>query len=564
MGTIFDNLGANVDLSIFKKDNDDPKTPVRRHYLSLVGLLQYVDIINKEEEGDLPEGVTEDTVKGMVYHCIGDIDTRNAMLGEGPGPEPDIPSKPEPIENTPAQDQLAETTIADAIAQIAETGKAATVTIPEGETLGNITIPAEGINKGVTINASSIQNGATIRNESSQYMTINNTGEAVDIIIDANGDETNGSVYPKGEYNDIYTDSSLSGSSSTYATIHGDVTIDENCNKATSVSVHFTEENDHKVATASDFGGKDLTISNSKNADQTETTPNLEVVAPNASVKINGKYEEVEVTCSENTLKLGTNFHANKLIVKKGKLYLECVEGEETKFFDELVLEKGVVVEYATTEITASKTTGLTGSSLFFGKAIVMEDITLSNKNMALTVLANGKEVLDLNGHAVAMGKSDTGCMYLRGTAVLNIIDSVGGGKLINNAESYGIWTGAEGNEVNIYGGQYEAYTHVMYAYLGTINIYDGVFKMLGENADKDEFGHYKFLLNCYDANYTAGTAHINVYGGKYYNFDPANAYGEPGAPISYVAENYKSVKTIEDGVEVFTVVPNDQPEPNE
>lgn len=89
MGTIFDNLGANVDLSIFKKDNDDPKTPVRRHYLSLVGLLQYVDIINGDLTGqELPEGVTEDTVKGMVYHCIGDIDTRNAMLGEGPEPTP--------------------------------------------------------------------------------------------------------------------------------------------------------------------------------------------------------------------------------------------------------------------------------------------------------------------------------------------------------------------------------------------------------------------------------------------------------------------------------------------
>ena len=562
MPTIFDNLNANVDLSVFKKSNDDPKTPLRRHYLSLVGLLEYVDIINGDLTGrELPEGMTEDTVKRMISHCVGDLDTVAAMSGEQPGPEPVVPPKPEPIINTPEQEQTAENTIADIEAQIAETGKAATVTVPEGETIGNITLP-ETISQGVTINGE-IANGATIRNESQKYMTINNTGEAVDVIFDAKGDDVNGTIYPKGEYNNMYTDSSMSGSSSTYATVHGDVTIDENCNKATSISAHFTDENGHTVATASDFDGKELTVSNVNNPDQQSTTPDLEVVAPNASVKLNGTYNEVEVTCAPNTLKLGNNFHANKLTVKKGRLYLECVEGEETKYYDELVLEEGASIEFATTEITASKLTGLTGSSVFAGTAILMEDIELTNKCMAVTVLASGHELLDLNGHSATFGRAEQGCMYLRGSVKLDVKDSVGGGKMVNNAESYGIWTGAEGNVVNIYGGRFEAYTHVMYAYLGEINIYGGEFKMLGENADVDEKGHYKFLLNCYDANYQAGTARIKVYGGRYYNFDPAEAYGEPGAPISYVAEGYKSVKTIEDGVEVFTVVPNDTPDPN-
>ena len=468
-------------------------------------------------------------------------------------PEPDVPSKPEEIINTPEQDETAANTIADIEAQIAETGKAATVTIPEGETLGNITIP-QTVSKGVTINGT-VANGATIRNESASYTTINNTGEAVDIIIDAKGDDVNGTVYPKGEYKNIYTDSSLSGSSSTYATVHGDITIDEHCNKATSVSVQLTEGNDHKIATLSDFGGKELTINNSTNPDTEATTPNLEIIARNASVKINGQYNEVEVSCSPNTLKLGTNFHANKLNVKEGKLYLECVEGEETKYFDELILGKGVVVEYATTEITSSNLKGLT--SLFAGKAVVMDNIELSNKGMALGIVASGKEVLDLNGHTVNMGTKSSGCMLLRGSAKMDIIDSVGGAKLVNNANSYGIWTGSKDNVVNIYGGCFEAYTHVIYSELGEINIYGGEFKMLGENPEVDEKGHYKFLLNCYDANYQAGTARIKVYGGKYYNFNPAEAYGEPGAPISYVADGYKTIMSIVDGVEVFEVVPN-------
>ena len=475
------------------------------------------------------------------------------LYGRTDEPEPVIPSKPEEIVNTPEQEETAQNTIASIEAQIAETGKAATVDIPEGETLGNITIPST-VSKGVTINGV-IANGATIRNDSTSYTTINNTGEAVDVIIDAKGDDVNGTVYPKGAYNNIYTDSSLSGSSSTYATVNGDITIDENCNKATSVNVQLTEDNDHKIATASDFGGKELTVSNTTNPNTEPTTPNIEVVAPNASVKLNGTYNEVDVTCSPNTLKLGTNFHANKLVVKKGKLYLECVEGDESKFFDELVTEAGVIVEYATTEITSTNLTGLTGSSVFAGKAIVMEDIELTNKCMATGILASGKEVLDLNGHTVTMGRAEQGCIYLRGTAQMNVIDSVGGGKLINNAQSYGIWTGAEGNIVNIYGGTFEAYTHVMYAYLGEINIYGGEFRMLGENTDVDAKGHYKFLLNCYDANYQAGTARIKVYGGKYYNFNPAEAYGEPGAPISYVADGYKTIMTIIDGVEVFEVV---------
>ena len=66
----------------------------------------------------------------------------------------------------------------------------------------------------------------------------------------------------------------------------------------------------------------------------------------------------------------------------------------------------------------------------------------------------------------------------------------------------------------------------------------------------------FKFLLNCYDANYTAGTAKINVYGGKFYEFNPAVTYGEPGGPVSYVAEGYGVVESVEDGKKVYEVRP--------
>ena len=89
----------------------------------------------------------------------------------------------------------------------------------------------------------------------------------------------------------------------------------------------------------------------------------------------------------------------------------------------------------------------------------------------------------------------------------------------------------------------------LIYCYLGTINITNGVFRNDNENK--------KFLLNCYDANYKNGTAKIVVTGGKFYDFDPANNASE-GEGTSYVPEGYVSVASTEtiDGVEhtVYTV----------
>ena len=89
----------------------------------------------------------------------------------------------------------------------------------------------------------------------------------------------------------------------------------------------------------------------------------------------------------------------------------------------------------------------------------------------------------------------------------------------------------------------------LIYCYLGTINITDGIFKNNGE--DK------KFLLNCYDANYKAGTAKIVVTGGKFYDFDPGNNTAE-GPNTNFLAEGYHTEPStvVEEGVEhtVYTV----------
>ena len=93
---------------------------------------------------------------------------------------------------------------------------------------------------------------------------------------------------------------------------------------------------------------------------------------------------------------------------------------------------------------------------------------------------------------------------------------------------------------VNIYGGKFFQggnSNECIYAENGVINIFGGEFHNVKEEGKKD------FLLNCLDKNYAAGTAKINVYGGKFYGFDPAaNAAESADMTTNFVAEGYKSV----------------------
>ena len=82
MNTIFDNFTGEVNLDIFRPGSEIPGASIRRQYLSLVGLLQYVDIINGDLTGTLPANITEQTVKGMISHCIGDLKVREEMSKE--------------------------------------------------------------------------------------------------------------------------------------------------------------------------------------------------------------------------------------------------------------------------------------------------------------------------------------------------------------------------------------------------------------------------------------------------------------------------------------------------
>ena len=143
--------------------------------------------------------------------------------------------------------------------------------------------------------------------------------------------------------------------------------------------------------------------------------------------------------------------------------------------------------------------------------------------------------VVDLNGHNI----SSTADVFEVAGGTLNIIGNGVVHAATSNLEPYcAVWAYGEDAVVNIYGGTYKVgyptndYNDLIYAKgNAVINIYGGTFHNSGrENA---------FVLNVKDED--RSTAAINVYGGKYEKFNPANNNSE-GANTNFVVAG----KTVE------------------
>lgn len=163
----------------------------------------------------------------------------------------------------------------------------------------------------------------------------------------------------------------------------------------------------------------------------------------------------------------------------------------------------------------------------------ITKDITLE-KSESIKI-SGGNVIINLGGHTITSPKD--GFEVAGGTLTIN-----GEGNIKAATDNGTPWCAvwAYGDAVvNIYGGTYGIgyptgdYNDLIYAKENaTINIYAGKFYNSGsENS---------FVLNVNDAN--RATAKINVYGGEYEKFDPANNNSE-GAGTNFVAPGYKSVQ---------------------
>lgn len=162
-------------------------------------------------------------------------------------------------------------------------------------------------------------------------------------------------------------------------------------------------------------------------------------------------------------------------------------------------------------------TLNLNGKNLTFSGATTTNPAIMTRGKQELTII--GKGTFDAAGRVA--------------------IEANGADTVINLSGTTGFFAAEPTYVTDRSGGE------LIYCYLGTINIYAGIFKNNGD--DKT------FLLNCYDANRAAGTAKIVVYGGKFYDFNPADNSAE-GEHTNFLAPGYH-VETSTDGDStVYTV----------
>ena len=176
------------------------------------------------------------------------------------------------------------------------------------------------------------------------------------------------------------------------------------------------------------------------------------------------------------------------------------------------------------------------------GSFILDEDVNLGDNSAVFTKDSK----LNLNGHTVKGGKvyvagqttgADISALVVDNGATLTI---TGEGAVEGN--TYGVY--AKKGTLNIEGGKYSAETSAVQIAEATVNISGGEFS----NTASDK----RYTINCIDANWNNSTAKVNITGGKYTDFNPANNAAE-GAGTNFVADGYQAVETAAD---VWEVVP--------
>ena len=397
-----------------------------------------------------------------------------------------------------------------------------------------------------------LTDNSTVELTSPKYMTLINTSkEPVSTTIShtyEEGETTAATaVYLVGDFNTLTLENISPNVKSGYdaATVK-DVVITENNVKNLSLYLDFQDG-----ATITNNSDKDITIYDRSNSEVA-----LSIVAPNSTVTLNnGQFTTLNAEVSDNTLIIKKNVHIDNLNLAKGNAIVEVARAEEVAgIVENYTVADGYTLSHRVYHITNENSSKLGG----VGEMILDEDITRTSSIVAPLAPAYDA-VWNLNGHNITVEGTPKNGVYLnRYSSNLE----VKGEGVIRAEGSYGLWNNGTTGKIIINDGvTIEAQTHAVYAEKGVIEINGGTFKLTNwADAEKDVNGNLKFLINCYDANYTNGSANIIVKGGKFYDFNPAVSYGEPGGPVSFVAEGYGVVESTEmiDGVEhkVYEVKP--------
>ena len=158
-------------------------------------------------------------------------------------------------------------------------------------------------------------------------------------------------------------------------------------------------------------------------------------------------------------------------------------------------------------------------------------NIKLANDiKLTETLVVNTTVVLDMNGHKLYNdsniwdeGKGDWSLISVRDNGNLTI---TGNGTLAAKAnDCFAADVYDAGAVLTIENGTFIGNVHAIYVYDGTANIKGGEYSIQQTYSVAGK--EYEFVLNCYDASRAAGTATMNVTGGTFHRFNPANNAAE-------------------------------------
>ena len=198
-----------------------------------------------------------------------------------------------------------------------------------------------------------------------------------------------------------------------------------------------------------------------------------------------------------------------------------------------------VVVEGTGVATAAELVTAITAG----GTVILVDDIVFAE---GLKLNANDAKI-NLNGHKINYTGADV-LFRIEGGKNLTIDGTEDESAIVTNPTTLG--TGGNGyvalvteGSLTINGGSYDAQGTCTVAQVskGKLIVNGGTFKV---NMDKytDANGEASYLLNCSDTPYKNGEAVIEVNGGSFYKFNPANNAAE-GTGTTFLAPGHTSVK---------------------
>lgn len=224
-------------------------------------------------------------------------------------------------------------------------------------------------------------------------------------------------------------------------------------------------------------------------------------------------------------------------------------EGYKTQLNEAYVVNKTetltVTLEMSNATLQITDEQSFIQAAIAGGTAILANNVELTKPIVvakALTLDLNGKKVFNTQD---IFKRDETRSWSL--ISVRNAALTITGDGTLHAKENdcYALDV-QENGSLTIEQGTYIGNINAVYVFAGHANIQGGTFSI--QQQYTDPLKAYEFVLNCYDANRKSDLASINVTGGKFVQFNPADCKAE-GEHTNFVSVGYQSAKISDEPV---------------